>query len=302
MIKSQEIIPIKHDLLFKKIFGDNNHIQNLEEFLSIYFNCPVEEVRGNVKVINGEKRILNKNSKRQNVDVVAEVNLAVGKKIINIEINLYEGTTFKRNVLYVTGLVSNQMRNKQNYNNVIPVIQISFDSYDINKNNPRIIKRCFLKDETNTILSDVFEIDHILIDKCYEAWYNKTINEYDALDRGLILLGALISINDTNELKRCLGETTMSKETKDDILSEALEYSEEFMNFIYYDKELDDWKIREGDKELAHDQGLAEGKEIGKKETSLEIAKKLLEKDMDITSISEITGLSESELATINNS
>ena len=178
-----EIVPLSIDLLFKKVFGNNDAIKRLEALLSIYFNAPYEELKGNVKVLNSEKRIKNKNSKRQSVDVLALVELVSGTTRVNIEVNLKEGTTLKRNFLYASGILSNQLHSKDDYSKIEPVVQISFDNYEVNEKNDRIVKRCFLKDETNTVITDILEIDHINIVKCREAWYNKTIEKCDKKDR-----------------------------------------------------------------------------------------------------------------------
>ena len=46
----------------------------------------------------------------------------------------------------------------------------------------------------------------------------------------------------------------------------------------------------------AKEKGLAEGREEGKKENSLEIAKKMLEMGLSVEQITEATGLSEEEV------
>ena len=171
-----KIIPLEIDLLFKKVFGDNDGIRRLEGLVSILLQVPYEEVKGNVIVLNGEKRINNKRSKRQSVDVIAEVTITTGTIRLNVEVNLKKGTTLERNILYAAGMLSSQLQNKEGYENIRPVIQINFNNYEINEKNPNIVKRCYIKDETNTIISKILEIDYINIDKCHEIWYNK--NKY----------------------------------------------------------------------------------------------------------------------------
>ena len=36
---------------------------------------------------------------------------------------------------------------------------------------------CYLKDETNIIISEILEIDHINIVKCKNTWYNKEVEK-----------------------------------------------------------------------------------------------------------------------------
>ena len=308
----QKIIPLGKDMLFKKVFGDNNAIERLEGFISVYFNAPIEEVKGKVKVVNGEKRKQHKDSKEQRVDIVCEVNLQIKDIIVNIEVNLKEGTTLKRNVLYASGILSNQLRNKQSYDEIKPVIQISFDNYEINEENERIIKRCFIKDEEGKIVTDILEIDHINIDKCNEVWYNNGINKYEKRDQDLIRIGALLTIDNIEDFKSCMEEISMSKEIKEEIVDAVEEFNgvEDFVaNFDY---EEDRRKIIEGDLRLAKRQareeglqegreegikkGIKEGKIEGAKKKSIDIVKRLLLKNIDVNIISETTGLTLEEI------
>ena len=167
----------------------------------------------------------------------------------------------------------------------------------MNEKNDRIVKRCFLKDETNTVITDILEIDHINIVKCGEAWYNKTIKKCDKKDRELIKIGALLTIKDEEEFKACLEEIEMEKEIKEDIVDAVEEYSEDDeVLAYYYDKEHNDEAIRRGDISLAKQQGMKQGLEQGHQEKAIEIAKNLLNKNMSIQDISEVTGLTIDEI------
>ena len=279
-----EIIPLKEDFLFKKVFGSNENIERLEELLSIYFNVSKEEIKGKVKVINGEFRKENKTSKEQKLDVIADITLNIGYKILDIEMNLDKKSTLYRNVLYASRLLGESLKVKEDYTHIRPVIQINFDNYEINEKNKRIIKKCYIKDETNTIITTALEIDHINIEKCKNAWYNEDIKKYEKNEQDLIKLGALFTMVKIEEFKSCLKEVNMSKEVKEDIIEAVEEYSldEDLLNL--YDKE----KIIESDKLLAKEEGI--------KEEKINIAKNLLNENIDIEIISKSTGLSIEEI------
>ena len=184
-------------------------------------------------------------------------------------------------------MLSNQLKNKEDYHNIKPVIQINFDDFEINKKNKRPVKRCFIKDESNTIISDLLEIDHINIDKCYKIWYSKTIEESYREDIDLIRIGALLKIQNIEDFKRCLEEIDMSKIIKEDIVDTALEFSSDEDMWLYYDKEQNDLAIRNGDISQAREEGIKEGIEKEK----FHITKKMLEKGIDLETISNITDL-----------
>ena len=99
--------------------------------------------------------------------VYAEVKYADGHSSrIDIEVNLDKESTFKKATAYGSGTFANSLKISENYAIIPDLIQICFDAYEINKSNPNIVKRCFLKDETNQILDDSLEFRHINIVKC----------------------------------------------------------------------------------------------------------------------------------------
>ena len=63
-IETKKIIPLGYDRAFKKIFGDNEAIERVEAFLAEYLNIPCEDIKGKVTILNEEKRVATKNSKR----------------------------------------------------------------------------------------------------------------------------------------------------------------------------------------------------------------------------------------------
>jgi predicted transposase/invertase (TIGR01784 family) len=293
MINRNPIMELGSDRLFKKVFGDNNGISRLEALIAACFKANYDEVKGNVKVLNSEKRINHKEDKRQEMDIVAEIQINNGlNTIINIEVNLYPGTTLKRNFLYVMGIQANSLKNKDNYNKILPILQISFDNYEINDKNPKIIKRCFIKDDTNTIIYKDLEFMHINIAKCYKAWYDKSINKEPKEEQDLILIGALLKIKNLKDFNSCLEETSMSKEVKEDIKNIVEDFNSDEYEWAYYDKAHNDLAIRNGDISLAKEEGIKQGK----LEEKIQIAKNLLKEKTPIDIISKATGLSQEEL------
>ena len=96
----------------------------------------------------------------------------------------------------------------------------------------------------------------------------------------------------------------MPKEIKEDIYNTVVDYSSFEDNIGWYDKELDTWKINEGNKKLArregYQEGMEKGIEKGMENKSILIAKNLLQENLPIELISKTTGLSIVELKSIN--
>ena len=68
-----------------------------------------------------------------------------------------------------------------------------------------------------------------------------------------------------------------------------------------YDQEIVRKKTENSIKKESYEHGIEEGMELGSKEKQLEIAKSMLDKDMDINLIIELTGLTKNEINKINN-
>ena len=147
------------------------------------------------------------------------------------------------------------------------------------KNVIKVINKDNLKEYLNT-----FTIFHFELDK---AWKN----EYNVSEEGTRFLRMLSSRSKI--LNKCLaGDNLFLKK----VAKFMEDYSNNSDNLLYYDmKELDDY-IRESELNDSYNDGIAEGISKGKQENSIEIARKMLNKDRPIEEISEITGLTKEEI------
>ncbi len=97
ILKKGEIIPMTFDYVFTGIFNNENNIDIVENFLSVYFDKPLKEIKGHVKIKSRYLGIDNKREKNKQVDLILEIN---GNKI-NIELNNNSSEGLKnRNVVY----------------------------------------------------------------------------------------------------------------------------------------------------------------------------------------------------------
>ena len=147
------------------------------------------------------------------------------------------------------------------------------------KNVIKVINKDNLKEYLNT-----FTIFHFELDK---AWKN----EYNVSEEGTRFLRMLS--NRSKILNKYLaGDNLFLKK----VAKFMEDYSNNSDNLLYYDKkELDDY-IRESELNDSYNDGIAEGISKGKQENSIEIARKMLNKDRPIEEISEITDLTKEEI------
>ena len=71
-------------------------------------------------------------------------------------------------------------------------------------------------------------------------------------------------------------------------------------NQIEYARETGREEGREEGHKVGKEEGLKEGREEGAKQKSFDIAKRMLEKGIDVETISELTGLTEKEISKLN--
>lgn len=203
---------------------------------------------------------------------------------LNIELNTSKSKYLMyKNLLYIYKIILNEQNKGKKYKDII-VIQVNFDLYlfkdmDKVKNVIKVINKDNLKEYLNT-----FTIFHFELDK---AWKN----EYNVSEEGTRFLRMLSSRSKILN-KYLAGDNLFLKK----VAKFMEDYSNNSDNLLYYDKkELDDY-IRESELNDSYNDGIAEGISKGKQENSIEIARKMLNKDRPIEEISEITGLTKEEI------
>ena len=84
MIK--KFIPLYFDVVFTGIFNDENNIDILENFISVYFNIPLQKVKGHIEIKSRYIESKAKTEKKKQVDIILDLD---GEKI-NIELKFLE--------------------------------------------------------------------------------------------------------------------------------------------------------------------------------------------------------------------
>ena len=69
-LKEGEIIPICFDYVFSNIFNDKENIIILENFLSTYFDLPLKEIKGNIKLLPRELKLESKKEANKQIDLI----------------------------------------------------------------------------------------------------------------------------------------------------------------------------------------------------------------------------------------
>jgi len=304
--------PMKKDLLFKKVWGDPDGIQRTEALVSIMLRLPYEEVKGKLEVIETEKRLKRKSEKRQKSDIVIKLKFKLNNRI-NLEMNLTQNQSIlDRNTTYLSSLLSNQMRNRQDYSTIEPVIQINFNTFNVYSNNEDIVDFYYLQNKNLYKLTEKLQIMHINIARCKDILYNGDIEKYSKEEQNIIRIAASMVVDNEKDLEKCLGDIDMDEKIKNDIADTVEEFWLDDEIFSHFGSDADTLALARGciseglqtKREDLVTEGLemisavhfGQGYDEGVDKRNSEIVKNMLSKNIDLDTISEITGLSLEEI------
>ena len=286
-------IPITYDKIFKKVFGDPNNTDKLAYLLSTIFKIPFEDLKDNIEIIESEKRVNKVNEKMSKSDIVLNIKFSSFGKV-NLEMNVgFYKEVIVRNLRYNINLLSSSLKVGKDYSDIKPVIQINFNTYDIDKNSQKILDLFTLKNDNNYELTNILQIYHINIDKWYKCWYNGDIERYSEEDQKLIRCLALLKITNNEDFTKCIGETDMEDEIKKDFVDTMDELCSDEEIERYYGSDEDLEKLRISGEKIKIKEA--------KKEKSIEIAKAMLKDTDNYELISRYTGLSIKEIEELKN-
>lgn len=286
-LKEGEIIPLTYDYVFTSIFNNKDNICILENFLSCYFNVPLEQIKDRVIILPRDLELESKSTRNKQVDLILDLN---GEKI-NIELsNKISHGIVNRNVVYACNVHGRQLEyGDNNYTKIKKTIQINLNNVHTNE---KLKEEYYLTTDGGKRLTEKFEIDVvdmvIGIENCY------TKNE-TKLDRWCLVFTAKTK----KEFEKAL-EGLMEEEVKDKFIDEVDKYSSDNQVVALYSKytreELEHNTLLIEGMEEAKEQGFMQGIEQGIKQGIergiLDVAKNLKNMGTSIEDISKATGLS----------
>ena len=158
-----------------------------------------------------------------------------------------------------------------------------------------------IRNEEKEVLTDKIKIMHLYLPKIKEKYYNK--EKLSELEKIILVF----NLSNKNELDNIIGDNKIMKEYK----KEALDASHDEEVIGLYDKELEDFynrqaayyeieekAMKEG-LEKGIKKGIEQGIEQGENKKSIEIAKALLQNNVDINIIINSTGLSKEKIESL---
>ena len=278
-----EIIPLTFDPVFTSIFNNEENICILEDFISIYFDIPINEVIGNLKILS---RKLNKNNK---LEASKEVDLLLTLNGVKINIELSNRCTIgvmERNLVYICGQHSKQLKvGDKNYQNIKDSIQICINNFNCNEQDA--IESYYLMNKRGKIYSKKLRIDLIDLEKIKKICYPISNKKFS--------LFKIFTTNKKVELEKYLEGGIMRKESKEKLIKNVERYSSDEDVFTLY-TELSKSELEKNTMIAeARDEGILlgekRGEERGVANEKINVAKSMYAENIDINIISRVTNL-----------
>lgn len=251
------------------IFTDESLHEYIEKIVSKALDIDIELVRNNL-VLKSPRINANITVKNSIVDAIYEIE----EGMINIEINYcYSKGVKAKNMRYICQLVLNQIPKKAK-DKLKPIYQININNFDIFKRGRFIYRSVMMEESIHEVRDNFITIVDIDVDFLSKIDYTKIKEEEsDSLEK---LLYIFVCDN-----KERLDEVYIGDKIMDKVREKISCLTDDFAEGLYYDRE-------ELMKEAA--------KEMVEEEKALEIAKNLLNMDMNIEDIAKATGLTTIEI------
>ena len=267
-LRKKEVIPGTFDAVFKAVLTEEKEV--LAEIIEIVIGIPKEEVIKNGVIINSEYV-------RENIietDKKSDLLISIGDNVINLEMDrrYYSGSN-KKNNKYIHKIV--------NHYNPKNTVQICFTSYKEGeelKGEKKSIRKYMFQDSDGNV--EDYGLEKYKIDLEYIE--NKYYNNDELTRREKIFL----MFKESNREK--LKEISKGDKIMDKIYKRLDKLSEdEALSLLYDEKEREEEK-KQAEIEYAEEHGLNKGIK--------QTAKNMLERNMNIDVVAEITGLSLEEV------
>ena len=267
-LRKKEVIPGTFDPVFKAVLTEEKEV--LAEIIELVIGIPKEEVIKNGVIINSEYV-------RENIietDKKSDLLISIGDNVINLEMDrrYYSGSN-KKNNKYIHKIV--------NHYNPKNTVQICFTSYKEGeelKGEKKSIRKYMFQDSDGNV--EDYGLEKYKIDLEYIE--NKYYNNDELTRREKIFL----MFKESN--REILKEISKGDKIMDKIYKRLDKLSEdEALSLLYDEKEREEEK-KQAEIEYAEEHGLNKGIK--------QTAKNMLERNMNIDVVAEITGLSLEEV------
>ena len=280
---SHKLLNPKNDYVFKRLFGSVGNETITKNLLSCILQQNITDVQLDCNPIL-EKNLLD--DKVGILDIKAKIDNTTN---VDIEMQVTDHKNIEKRILfYLSKMYTKTIKKSQDYNSLEKCIAILISNYniDIIKNIPKYITKWNIREEEyqKIVLTDVMEIYIIEINKFKDY---KEKSNHNSLNSWIEFIESPEVVDMSNKeiqkAKKVLEE--ISQDEHEQYLAELRE------KYIMDQKAIEDAGYDKGLKA-----GIEQGINQGINQRNKQIAKKMLNEEIDLDTISRITGLSIQEL------
>ena len=271
----------RNDRAFKEVFLNPNNSDLLKAILEFILKIKIDKLEiKKTELLSG-----NVNIKDKRVDAIVHT----GNKKIEIEINSQnKDYLHTRSTAYICNIYQSNASVGDTYNEDTDIIQVNL-TWGLGKNNEEM-KIYKIMNEKGELYVKNFIIYEINMDYYDKIWYSKNEDEIKK-NQYMIMLDL-----DKKELENMPKDDIVDKYiTNVTIVNDNPEFQK------YMSEEEDKKKIQNSLLSEARENGINDGISKGVSQEKVSIAKNMLNKNMSIEDISDITGLSVEEINKLKN-
>lgn len=273
---TKEEYSIRNDAVFKIVFGTNERSHLLKSFLEAILHKNITNI-----VVKNEVALnkIHAKDKIGKLDLLVEVD---GKEKINIELqNKNEYNIVKRGEFYGSGIYYTSLKEGKNYQDNLKTVVIMILGYNLFKDGPYHEIGNIRRTSNNEILTDDITYHYIQLPRFIEQVKEVKTEE----EQWLSYISCQLNKEELEELYKMNRSIEEINKIVDIVLEDDDVYNE--LNRRIFEKYDEMAKLHYAEEK---------GKIAGKKKEKIEIAKKMLEKNMPIEEIIELTGLTKEEI------
>ena len=302
-----EKLPLVIDYVFKRVFAYKGNEDVLADFLESILNVKIEKL----EVKNPEMMKNSREEKLGVLDIKVETN---DNMIIDLEMQIEDEENIEeREATYMGKLLSEQLEVGDEYKKLkksVVIFITNFNKYETNTyhnvakmrfekiNKDEYVDMGYKEEEqigNKYIEFHVIELPKFIkknpgVEKRLEQWLWLIVGRKEKVE---------MAVKENKNVKKADKVLErISKDPKERERYEAIlkaEFNQKISNQKFMDKGIIEGEAR--GKIIGREEGMKEGKKEGKKQNQIEIAKKLLQRNMSIEDVKEITGLTEEEIS-----
>ena len=286
MENNLELLPLTDDYIFKRVFAYKGNESVLKDFLEALLKI---EIKG-IKITNPEIIPYEKGEKRGLLDIKAEINDGT---MLDVEMQMKnERNTDERATEYMGKMISEQLQVGEDYQNLKKSIVIFITNYNFLKRNSyhsvgrmkfdKTIKDEYVNmgyDKEDEVASKYIEVHYIELPK----FKKKELSKFTKLDQWMCIFtqnkeGIMLAEKENKEIKRAINTL--------DFLSKDPKERERHNSIV----------MAEYNRLVSEHNFFEDGKNEGRREEKIEIAKEMLKENMPIEMIMKLTKLTKEEI------